>query len=172
MYDVSGQMGCPVHDGAAGRFGSTDPTIKKNQVYLRVKSVQLHVAYVHPAAQGGFIPKSISQKVHPIQVATRQITTQSINQSFTVPVSTVAMAIFVNVEAADSAHLRRHWRLACDAAERVDGWTAACAATCLAATHYIDTHGLPMLNQQLSVRIKTFPSEFLPRSGYQDLLLY
>ena len=44
MYDVSGQMGCPVHDGAAGRFGSTDPTIKKNQVYLRVKSVQLHVA--------------------------------------------------------------------------------------------------------------------------------
>ena len=50
MYDVSGQMGCPVHDGAAGRFGSTDPTIKKNQVYLRVKSVQLHVAYVHPAA--------------------------------------------------------------------------------------------------------------------------
>ena len=47
------------------------------------------------AAQGGFTPKSISQKVHPIQVATRQITTQSINQSFTVPVSTVAVAIFL-----------------------------------------------------------------------------
>ena len=41
------------------------------------------------------------------------------------------------------------WRLECDAAERVDGWTATCAATCLAVTHYIDTHGLPMLNQQL-----------------------
>ena len=116
MYDVSGQMGCPVHDGAAGRFGSTDPTIKKNQVYLRVKSVQLHVAYVHPAAQGGFIPKSISQKVHPIQVATRQITTQSINQSFTVPVSTVAVAIF----------LRQQFRHICADTE-LDGQAKAAA---------------------------------------------
>eukprot|EP01049_Picozoa_sp_SAG25_P026286 SAG25_NODE_12994_length_272_cov_2.283237_1_plen_56_part_10 len=36
FYDVSGQMGCPVHDGAAERFGSSDPVVKANQLYLRV----------------------------------------------------------------------------------------------------------------------------------------
>ena len=46
FYDVSGQMGCPMHDGAAQRFGSETPSVKKNQLYLRVKSVQLHVGYV------------------------------------------------------------------------------------------------------------------------------
>ena len=28
FYDVSGQMGCPVHDGAAERFGATDPAVQ------------------------------------------------------------------------------------------------------------------------------------------------
>eukprot|EP01045_Picozoa_sp_COSAG04_P017339 COSAG04_NODE_1527_length_6459_cov_1.844025_2_plen_735_part_00 len=116
FYDVSGQMGCPVHDGAAERFGSSDPVVKANQLYLRVKSVQLHVAYVHPAAQGGFIPKSISQKVHPVQVATRQIRTQAINESFTVPVSTVACAIF----------LRQQFKHSCADAE-LDGQAKAAA---------------------------------------------
>jgi hypothetical protein len=109
-------MGCPVHDGAAERFGSSDPSVKANQLYLRVKSVQLHVAYVHPAAQGGFIPKSISQKVHPVQVATRQIRTQAINESFTVPVSTVACAIF----------LRQQFKHSCADAE-LDGQAKAAA---------------------------------------------
>ena len=47
-----------------------------------MKYVQLHVAYVHPAAQGGSIPKSISQKVHPIQVATLVITSENIDMSY------------------------------------------------------------------------------------------
>eukprot|EP01043_Picozoa_sp_COSAG02_P015557 COSAG02_NODE_665_length_18739_cov_9.192918_9_plen_657_part_00 len=118
FYDVSGQMGCPVHDGSAERFGASDPTIKKHQIYLRVKSVQMHVAYIHPAAQGGFVPRSISQKVHNIQVATRQIRTQSINESFTVPVSTVACAIF----------LRQQFRHVCTDTE-LDGQARAAAGT-------------------------------------------
>ena len=123
MYDVSGQMGCATTDGAAIRFGTDPPPgdILANQVYLRVKSVQLHVAYVHPAAQGGFIPKSISQKVHPIQVTTRQITSQTINQSFTVPVSTVAVAIF----------LRQQFRHICADTELDGQAKAAAGVNCL-----------------------------------------
>eukprot|EP01043_Picozoa_sp_COSAG02_P060176 COSAG02_NODE_7809_length_2837_cov_2.415997_2_plen_663_part_01 len=118
FYDVSGQMGCPVHDGAAERFGASDPSIKKHQIYLRVKSVQMHVAYIHPAAQGGFVPRSISQKVHNIQVATRQIRTQNINESFTVPVSTVACAVF----------LRQQFKHVCTDTE-LDGQARAAAGT-------------------------------------------
>ena len=53
----------------------------------------LHVAYVHPVEP--YIPKSISIKYNPIQVAVRAMRTQNVQETFVVPASTRSVLIFL-----------------------------------------------------------------------------
>jgi hypothetical protein len=47
LYDPSGQYGCPGFNGEAQLIGPQDPaTVKKNTVYVRIKDISLHGAYV------------------------------------------------------------------------------------------------------------------------------
>lgn len=102
LYDPSGQYGCPGRTGEALPYGATLDVAKllKGTVAVRVKEVALHVSYIHPIES--FIPKSISLKTNPIQVAKRQLRTQNVQESFTISPSTKAVMCFL---VQDFAHL-------------------------------------------------------------------
>ena len=72
VNDISGQYGCLAGGGKAIAFGAETPAPHARQVYVRVKDVSLHVHYVHPAG-GSYVPRSVSQKIMPVQIAKRQL---------------------------------------------------------------------------------------------------
>ena len=68
-------------------------TIPARTVAVRIAEVSLHVAYVHPSEP--YIPPSISLRYSPIQVVTRQLQSDSVNETFVVPPSTKSVMIFM-----------------------------------------------------------------------------
>ena len=64
---------------------------------MRVKDVSLHVHYVHPAG-GSYVPRSVSQKIMPFQIAKRQLVNKQVQESFTVSPATKAVLIFLTQE--------------------------------------------------------------------------
>ena len=102
FFDTSGQYGCPVGDGGlincSGNGSDNFPTtIKARQVYSRVTSVALHVHYVHPSEP--YIPPSVSLRVSPVQVTTRQMQSRSVNESIVVPPSIKSCMVFIRQNA-------------------------------------------------------------------------
>ena len=95
LYDPSGlyaaQSGVINTDGAGG--DSLIGTIPPRKVAVRISEVSLHVAYVHPSEP--YIPPSISLRYSPIQVVTRQLQSDSVNETFVVPPSTKSVMIFM-----------------------------------------------------------------------------
>ena len=92
--DPSGQYGCPGRSGAAMRHGSVRPVgLNLGTVSVALKSAALHVSYVHPIEP--YIPKSISIKTHPIQVAVRTLRSQTVQETFVVPSSTRSLLVFL-----------------------------------------------------------------------------
>ena len=95
LYDPSGQYaaqsGVINTDGAGG--DSLIGTIPARKVAVRISEVSLHVAYVHPSEP--YIPPSISLRYSPIQVVTRQLQSDSVNETFVVPPSTKSVMIFM-----------------------------------------------------------------------------
>jgi len=95
LYDPSGQYaaqsGVINTDGAGG--DSLIATIPPRKVAVRISEVSLHVAYVHPSEP--YIPPSISLRYSPIQVVTRQLQSDSVNETFVVPPSTKSVMIFM-----------------------------------------------------------------------------
>ena len=94
FYDPSGQYGCPGRSGAAERHGSVRPGgLNMGTVSVALKSAALHISYVHPVEP--YIPKSISIKTHPIQVAVRTLRSQTVQETFVVPSSTRSLLVFL-----------------------------------------------------------------------------
>jgi hypothetical protein len=62
-------------------------------VSVALKSAALHISYVHPVEP--YIPKSISIKTHPIQVAVRTLRSQTVQETFVVPSSTRSLLVFL-----------------------------------------------------------------------------
>jgi hypothetical protein len=67
--------------------------IPPRTIAVSIESVELHVSYIHPATM--YIPKSISIRWSPIQVTTRKIEGQQIQESFVVPPSTKSVLLFM-----------------------------------------------------------------------------
>ena len=105
FYDVSGQYGCPDGDGGvinckgdgSDDFPSGAGSIKARQIYSRITSVALHVHYVHPSEP--YIPQSLSLRVSPVQVTTRQMKSRSVNESFVVSPSIKSCMVFIRQNA-------------------------------------------------------------------------
>lgn len=102
FFDNSGQYGCPDGDGGlincAGNGSDSFPgVIKARQIYSRVTSVALHVHYVHPSEP--YIPPSVSLRVSPVQVTTRQMQSRSVNESIVVPPSIKSCMVFMRQNA-------------------------------------------------------------------------
>ena len=94
LYDPSGQYGCPGFNGEAQLIGPQDPApVKKNTVYVRIKDISLHVAYVHPVDP--YIPNSISIKTNPVTIAKRQLVTDTVQETFVVPPGTRSVLLFL-----------------------------------------------------------------------------
>jgi hypothetical protein len=95
MYDPSGQYAAQAGlintDGVGG--DQLIGTIPARKVAIRIQEVSLHVAYVHPSEP--YIPPSISMRYSPIQVVTRQLQSDSVNETFVVPPSTKSVMIFM-----------------------------------------------------------------------------
>ena len=79
-------------DGSDSLMGR-DSNINARTISVSVESVELHVSYIHPATP--YIPKSLSIRHSPIQITTRKIQGDTINESFTVPVSTKSVMLFM-----------------------------------------------------------------------------
>jgi len=62
-----------------------------NTIYVSIKDVELHTAFVGPAQP--FIPRSISLKFSGYQIATRLLTSNVVNESIVVPPSTRAVYV-------------------------------------------------------------------------------
>eukprot|EP01043_Picozoa_sp_COSAG02_P080879 COSAG02_NODE_19452_length_881_cov_0.983376_2_plen_135_part_01 len=60
-------------------------------------SIALHVHYVHPSEP--YIPKSLSLRVSPVQVITRQMKSRSVLESFVVSPSIKSCMIFIRQNA-------------------------------------------------------------------------
>jgi hypothetical protein len=105
FYDMSGQYGCLEGDGGiinckgdgSDDFPSGAGSIKARQIYSRVTSIALHVHYVHPSEP--YIPKSLSLRVSPVQVITRQMKSRSVLESFVVSPSIKSCMIFIRQNA-------------------------------------------------------------------------
>eukprot|EP01043_Picozoa_sp_COSAG02_P064691 COSAG02_NODE_9535_length_2187_cov_1.823755_2_plen_168_part_00 len=67
------------------------------KIYCQVKSVELHVGYVHPSEP--YIPPSQSIRYSPIQVTERKVEGDSLNETFVVPPSTKSVMIFMRQDA-------------------------------------------------------------------------
>ena len=105
FYDMSGQYGCLEGDGGvinckgngSDDFPSGIGSIKARQIYSRVTSIALHVHYVHPSEP--YIPRSLSLRVSPVQVITRQMKSRSVLESFVVSPSIKSCMIFIRQNA-------------------------------------------------------------------------
>lgn len=102
MYDHAGQYAA--QDGVINTDGvggdSLIGTIPARKIAIRIAEVSLHVAYVHPSE--AYIPPSISIRYSPIQVVTRQLQSDAVNETFVVPPSTKSVMIFMRQ---NSSHL-------------------------------------------------------------------
>ena len=104
LYDHSGQYGCGA-DGAIVNGNESSLTglpntadgVLARKIYCQVKSVELHVGYVHPSEP--YIPPSQSIRYSPIQVTERKVDGQSLNETFVVPPSTKSVMIFMRQDA-------------------------------------------------------------------------
>ena len=67
------------------------------KIYAQVKSVELHVGYVHPSEP--YIPPSQSIRYSPIQVTERKVEGDNLNETFVVPPSTKSVMIFMRQDA-------------------------------------------------------------------------
>ena len=105
FYDTSGQYGCVEGDGGiinckgdgSDDFPSGAGSIKARQIYSRVTSIALHVHYVHPSEP--YIPRSLSLRVSPVQVITRQMKSRSVLESYVVSPSIKSCMIFIRQNA-------------------------------------------------------------------------
>ena len=105
FYDTSGQYGCAEGQGGiinckgdgSDDFPSGAGSIKARQIYSRVTSIALHVHYVHPSE--AYIPRSLSLRVSPVQVVTRQMKSNSVLESFVVSPSIKSCMIFIRQNA-------------------------------------------------------------------------
>ena len=103
LFDHSGQYGC----GSAGAIINgndssleglpTGSNVNARQIYCQVKSVELHVGYVHPSEP--YIPPSQSIRYSPIQVTRRKVEGTSLAETFVVPPSTKSVMIFLEQDA-------------------------------------------------------------------------
>jgi hypothetical protein len=98
FYDHSGEYAA--NDAAINCSGTGSDdllgdkvTIPARQIAVSVESVELHVSYIHPSTP--YIPKSISIRWAPIQVTTRKMRGQQVNESFVVPPSTKSVLLFM-----------------------------------------------------------------------------
>ena len=99
LYDHSEQYGCGVEgaivngneNGLKGLPAAGQVLARK--IYCQVKSVELHVGYVHPSEP--YIPPSQSIRYSPIQVTDRKVEGDSLNETFVVPPSTKSVMIFM-----------------------------------------------------------------------------
>ena len=97
FYDHSGEYAAQSGvvncngDGSDTLMGVNN-SIPARTISVSIESVELHVSYIHPATP--YIPKSLSIRHSPIQINTRKIQGSSINESFTVPVSTKSVMLF------------------------------------------------------------------------------
>ena len=103
LFDHSGQYGCG-SDGAIinGSNSSLEglpsgSNVNARQIYCQVKSVELHVGYVHPSEP--YIPPSQSIRYSPIQVTRRKVEGTSLAETFVVPPSTKSVMIFLEQDA-------------------------------------------------------------------------
>ena len=107
LFDHSGQYGCG-SDGAIinGSNSSLEglpsggTSVNARQIYCQVKSVELHVGYVHPSEP--YIPPSQSIRYSPIQVTRRKVEGTSLAETFVVPPSTKSVMIFLEQ---DTSHV-------------------------------------------------------------------
>ena len=95
---IDGQYGCPVGRGGLINCDGTGadhfpPSIKPRQIYSRVTSVALHVHYVHPSEP--YIPKSLSLRVSPVTVVTRQMHNEAVNESIVCSPAIKSCMIFI-----------------------------------------------------------------------------
>ena len=103
LFDHSGQYGC----GSAGAIINgnnssleglpSGSNVNARQIYCQVKSVELHVGYVHPSEP--YIPPSQSIRYSPIQVTRRKVEGTSLAETFVVPPSTKSVMIFMEQDA-------------------------------------------------------------------------
>ena len=101
FYDMSGQYGCLEGQGGiinckgdgSDNFPTGPGSIKARQIYSRVTDIALHVHYVHPSEP--YIPRSLSLRVSPVQVITRQMKGRTVLESFVVSPSIKSCMIFI-----------------------------------------------------------------------------
>ena len=104
LYDHSGQYGCGAegaivngNESSLTGLPNTADGVLARKIYCQVKSVELHVGYVHPSEP--YIPPSQSIRYSPIQVTERKVDGQSLNETFVVPPSTKSVMIFLRQDA-------------------------------------------------------------------------
>jgi hypothetical protein len=103
LFDHSGQYGCGAegaivngNENSLSGLPGTNAVLAR-KIYAQVKSVELHVGYVHPSEP--YIPPSQSIRYSPIQVTERKVEGDSLNETFVVPPSTKSVMIFMRQDA-------------------------------------------------------------------------
>ena len=100
----AGQYGCGTagaivngNESSLTGLPNTGNGVLARKIYCQVKSVELHVGYIHPSEP--YIPPSQSIRYSPIQVTERKVEGTSLNETFVVPPSTKSVMIFMRQDA-------------------------------------------------------------------------